>query len=175
MSGTEATSPPDQAIEIVRQRPRIALIGCSSTKQTTAAPARDLYISQLFRKSVAYAEATCDRWYILSAKHGLVHPDQTIEPYDMRLGVAVGEGERRVPPPPIEQWSAKVRTQMDLELRDVPAAHLIVLAGAIYEVAVTARTDWSYETPLKGLGIGYRLQWLTRAINDTPEPLPVGT
>ncbi|WP_395858435.1 DUF6884 domain-containing protein [Arthrobacter sp. KBS0702] len=40
----------------------------------------------MFKKASAYAELTCDRWYILSAKHGLLHPDEIIQPYDMRLG-----------------------------------------------------------------------------------------
>lgn len=30
----------------------------------------------------AYATAKNDEWYILSAKHGLVHPDTGLEPYN---------------------------------------------------------------------------------------------
>jgi hypothetical protein len=64
----------------------VGLVGCAARKLQGPAPARELYVSQLFRKASAYAEATCDRWYILSAKHGLVHPDTVLEPYDVRLG-----------------------------------------------------------------------------------------
>lgn len=65
----------------------VGLIGCASQKLKLAAPARELYVSQLFKKASACAELTCDRWYVRSAKHGLVHPDEVIEPYDMRLGI----------------------------------------------------------------------------------------
>jgi len=38
--------------------------------------------SDYFCKMRAYAEATGEVWFILSAKHGLVDPDTEIEPYD---------------------------------------------------------------------------------------------
>ncbi len=47
------------------------------------ARALEPYVSQLFKKASAYAELTCDSWYVLSAKHGPVHPDEVIEPYDV--------------------------------------------------------------------------------------------
>jgi len=50
------------------------------------ARALEPYVSQLFKKASAYAELTCDSWYVLSAKHGPVHPGEVIEPYDVRLG-----------------------------------------------------------------------------------------
>lgn len=58
----------------------VGLVGCASQKLKRPAPARELYVSPLFKKASAYAEATCDRWYVLSAKHGLVHPDAVLEP-----------------------------------------------------------------------------------------------
>ncbi|WP_328596834.1 riboflavin synthase, partial [Agromyces humi] len=42
----------------------------AAQKLRRPAPARDLYVSQLFRKSSAYVEWNCDAWFILSAKHG---------------------------------------------------------------------------------------------------------
>ncbi|MET1087873.1 MAG: DUF6884 domain-containing protein [Arthrobacter sp.] len=54
---------------------RVGLVGCASQELQRPAPARDLYISQLFRKASAHAEAT--------AKNGLVHPDTKFGPYDM--------------------------------------------------------------------------------------------
>lgn len=64
----------------------VGLVGCASQKLRRPAPARELYVSPLFKKASAYAEQACDRWYVLSAKHGLVHPDAIFEPYDMKLG-----------------------------------------------------------------------------------------
>src|SRR5690606_20391996 len=53
----------------------VILIGCAKRKHPAAAPARDLYASPLFRKGRAYAEHAEVPWFILSAKHGLVAPD----------------------------------------------------------------------------------------------------
>jgi hypothetical protein len=49
------------------------------------APAKDLYISDLWHKRRVYSESTGQPWMILSAEHGLVDPDQTLEPYDRYL------------------------------------------------------------------------------------------
>jgi hypothetical protein len=49
----------------------VGLVGCASQKLRRPVPARELYVSQLFKKASAYAEATCDRWYVLSAMHEL--------------------------------------------------------------------------------------------------------
>lgn len=63
----------------------VGLVACSSQKLQHPAPARELYVSALFTKASAYAEQSCDRWYVLSAKHGLVRPETSLELYDMRL------------------------------------------------------------------------------------------
>ena len=64
---------------------RIAILSCVKRKRTSAAPARDLYVSDLFRGLRRYAEARADAWYILSAEHGLLHPDQVVAPYERTL------------------------------------------------------------------------------------------
>ena len=65
---------------MISEHPTVGLVACASQKLQRPAPARELYVSQLFKKASAYAGLTCDRWYILSAKHGLVHPDTVLEP-----------------------------------------------------------------------------------------------
>jgi hypothetical protein len=67
-------------------------VACSGKKTETAAPARELYLGQLFKKSVAYIEAVDPGavdpgapWFILSALHALVLPDEVIAPYEYRL------------------------------------------------------------------------------------------
>lgn len=141
---------------------RIGLVGCSSTKTKHPAPARDLYTSALFRRSAAYAEATCERWFILSAKHGLVYPDEVIEHYDVRLGRATRYPETDAPP--IHVWANRVRSQLDLVMTNagIEDPLMVLLAAEIYEVALF-RGPWAYETPLRGLGAGERLTWLKRA------------
>lgn len=76
-------------------RSTVALVACAAAKLDHPAPAKDLYVSSLFRKSRAYAERNADAWYILSAKHGLVSPAATIEPYDLTLNsMAIADGRR---------------------------------------------------------------------------------
>lgn len=60
------------------------LVACCGRKLKDAAPAADLYISSLFKKSRTYAEQR-GRWFILSALHGLVDPTAMIAPYNVTL------------------------------------------------------------------------------------------
>ena len=71
---------------MVGDRPQsVTLIQCTNTKRDQPAPAKDLYDeSAYFRKMRAWAESRDCRWYILSAKHGLLHPGTNVEPYDER-------------------------------------------------------------------------------------------
>lgn len=136
---------------------RVGLVGCASSKLQRPAPARELYTSQLFRKASAYAEQTCDRWYILSGKYGLVHPDAVIEPYDVKLGT----NHRTAPP--IHQWADGIRTQLAIELAEVPGVTLVALAGVQYQT-VLRPCQWPFQIPMKGLGIGQQLGWLTQQL-----------
>ncbi|MGX5718047.1 DUF6884 domain-containing protein [Arthrobacter sp. MAHUQ-56] len=129
---------------------RIGLVACASTKLSHPAQARDLYTSQLFRKAAKYAELTCHRWFILSAKHGLLDPAQPVEPYDERLASG----------PQAEVWAERVRAQLAAELADTRRAVLVTLAGARYQT-VLRPCQWPFQIPMKGLGIGQQLQWLT--------------
>lgn len=137
---------------------RIGLVSCASTKLSYPAPARDLYTSPLFRKASAYAELTCKSWYILSAKHGLLHPDQVVEPYDVELATNPDSI-------PVQQWADGVREQLAHELADTPRAVLVTLAGARYQ-SVLHPCQWPFQIPMKGLGIGQQLGWLTTQLTQ---------
>lgn len=63
----------------------IVLVQCTAAKRQLPAHAKDLYDSDLFTAQQRYAEAVGDKWYILSAKHGLLSPTDTIPPYDTEL------------------------------------------------------------------------------------------
>jgi hypothetical protein len=130
----------------------VGLVGCAAQKLDHPARARDLYVSQLFRKASAYAELTCDRWYVLSAKHGLVHPDTILEPYDVRLDTAKTSLTRRA-------WTAKVRLQLFVELGGIENVTLIALADEQYRTVLFG-SPWPSEVPMKGPGIGQQLGWL---------------
>lgn len=139
----------------------VGLVSCSKSKLDHAAPAKDLYTpSYVFRLSRQYVEARCDEWWILSAKHGLVHPDAELEPYDEALTGA----PKRIR----ERWTAKVREALR-ELYEGRWIRFIVLAGDAYAGAVRG-LGLEVEEPLKGLGTGKRRQWLAE---HTREQLPM--
>jgi hypothetical protein len=128
---------------------RIALVVCCGQKLGRAAPAGELYTSPLFRKAAAYAR-TFGGWYILSAKYGLVRPEAVIQPYDCTL--------LNMPAADRLAWGRRVAEQMAGE--GIVGARFIALAGAKYTEPLV-RAGVSLETPLKGLGIGRQLAWLT--------------
>lgn len=133
------------------------LVGCSKTKLDHAAPARDLYTSHLFRLGRAYAESTGERWGVLSARHFLVMPGETVEPYDLRLDQLQPDYRR--------QWTSVVDVTLRCGLGVLPSGEerVTVLAGGLY---VELLPDWVRERavlPLAGMGIGKRKNWLIRA------------
>lgn len=64
---------------------RATLISCTKAKRVGTHQARDLYDeSRYFRRMREWAESKPQPWYILSAKHGLVSPGESISDYDER-------------------------------------------------------------------------------------------
>ena len=133
----------------------IGLVGCAAAKLSRPARARDLYTSQLFRKASAYAEANSDRWYVLSAKYGLVSSEEVIAPYDMKLGHKSG--------PPIWDWAANVATQLGIELLHDRNVELLVLAGEQYRTFLRF-SDYPARVPMESMGIGQQLGYLTKEL-----------
>jgi len=142
----------------------VVLIACCGQKAETACAARDLYRSQLFKKSVAYAERRGLAWAILSAEHGVVMPDDVVAPYDVTLTTMSGAGRR--------SWAAETHAALCLAF---PGARYVVLAGKHYRAAVPVGHSQP-EVPMAGMGIGEQLGFLTRdaagahdEIDDAPD------
>ena len=64
---------------------KIVFVGCVKGKRHTAMQAKDLYNSRLFDERRIWAEDAQARWFIISAKHGLLDPTHVIAPYDETL------------------------------------------------------------------------------------------
>jgi hypothetical protein len=129
----------------------VALVACCSTKGSKPAPAAELYCSDLFKKSAAYARATCGSWLILSALYGVVEPERVIHPYNFTLA-ELSKRER-------ESWAW--RTEDALAARFPGRVCFVVLGGIHYEAAVERLP---HEAPLARLPIGRRLAWLKGAL-----------
>lgn len=127
------------------------LVSCASKKLNHRAKAEDLYVSDLFRKSLAYArEMRPAGIFILSAKHGLVRPDAQIDPYNVTLN-AMSVSEAKA-------WSDNVFGQL-LKHTDVEHDHFVFLAGDRYRRFLVERLH-SVSVPMEGLQIGKQLQFL---------------
>ena len=89
---------------VLTQR-RIGLVGCVKDKTAVPQAAKDLYVSALFAGRRSYVERSSDSWWILSAEHGLVHPDEVLAPYNVTLKDA-GRLARR-------SWSNQLLLEID--------------------------------------------------------------
>lgn len=61
------------------------LIICSASKREYPCAARDLYTGTVFEPSRKYCELLGIDYFILSAKHGLVHKNKKIKPYECNM------------------------------------------------------------------------------------------
>jgi len=130
----------------------VGLVSCSKRKLCRPAPARELYSpSYVFDRSVRYLERRCDEWWVLSARHGLVHPDEVLEPYDENLSGA--------PKTVREEWGARVRRAL-LERYEGRRIKLVLMAGKSY-ASFLEGLEFEVEEPLRGLGTGHRRRWLS--------------
>lgn len=103
---------------------RIGLVGCVKNKLAAPAVAQDLYVSQLFRGRRWYVEQTCDRWFIMSALHNIVGPDDFVAPYDATLVGSSREKRRR--------WARTALAALDGKLGSVRGYVFEIHAGSDY-------------------------------------------
>lgn len=136
---------------------RVALVACCKNKLPTRAYAESLYTSPLFRLSRAVARAESDRWYVLSALHGLVKPNTAIDPYDQTL-LTMSLAER-------DSWGRKVVDQLRTVRKWSGPMVLTAYAGSLYVEPFVA-AGIPVRQPLAGMGIGQRLKWLSERVKS---------
>jgi hypothetical protein len=155
-------TPEEEAAFAARHaRAALVLVGCGSRKRAYRAPARELYTGSLFALARRRAIDSGKPWYILSALHGLVHPDEVLAPYDARLPEV---HPRRGPLPASLHWAQGVIAAL-AELAPPGGLDLEVLAGRAYVAPLRAEAprSWLIREPLAGLGIGKRLAALSHS------------
>ncbi|MGH7878403.1 MAG: DUF6884 domain-containing protein [Candidatus Binataceae bacterium] len=143
-----------EELPIVPRRKAVFLVSCVSEKHARPMPARELYCSPWFQKARAFVERQAGEWLILSAKYGLVEPDQVIEPYNETLNEKTIE-ERR-------EWSKKV--VQELRPHCPAGTSVAFLAGEKYReflAPTLSELGCRVEVPMEGLGIGEQLRWLS--------------
>jgi hypothetical protein len=143
----------------------LIVIGCVQTKRAVASPAAELFDSPLFAGRRRYALKAGRPWYILSAKYGLLAPDDVIGPYDVYLADQ-SAGYRRA-------WGEFVAAQLDRLEASLRGRTIEIHAGAAYVDPLRrplAALGAATTTPLAHLGLGEQLAWYGRG--GTPLPYP---
>ncbi len=126
------------------------LVACCATKADKPCAAKDLYVSPLFCMSRQWIERIGVPWFILYAKHGLLHPSQVVEAYNLTLSQLTRQQRH--------QWARHVHQQIVVA---TGYTTLVVLAGSLY---LEATKGFCVIDPLQGLPIGRRLQRLKRML-----------
>jgi hypothetical protein len=138
---------------------RVGLVACVATKAKEPSPARDLYVSPLFRGRRRYVERSCERWFILSARHGLLEPERLLEPYDDALGDIPTSARRR--------WSEQVLANIQQRVGRLQDHIFEVHAGADYRnfglVSGLQAAGARVEIPAEGLRQGEQLAFYNSA------------
>jgi hypothetical protein len=100
-------------------------------------------------------ERTCESWFILSAKHGLLDPLTEIDPYDETLKRKT-RAER-------EAWSDRVLRDLLQRLGTVEGLVVEIHAGSEYRdhglVDGLRRLGATVSIPTEGMGIGRQLSF----------------
>ena len=140
-----------------RQGNDLVLISCSKQKSFAeddeTIVAGNAYCSNLFRKSKDWADNRSMDWAILSARYGLLNPNQPITDYDLTLN--------ELSPKQRKQWADNVAKQM--MMRPKPEK-VYLLAGSNYSrdlKPILESNGLEVEEPLRGMQIGERLSELT--------------
>jgi hypothetical protein len=127
---------------------KVVLISCSKAKRSVPCAARLLYdASNLFRKSLAYAQTISNEIYVISSKHGLLPLDQVIAPYDDTLNDKSRDE--------IATWGQRVTEQIRFQ-HDILNTEFVILAGKNYYSPLQAHLP-NISLPLQGLSMGARL------------------
>jgi cytoplasmic iron level regulating protein YaaA (DUF328/UPF0246 family) len=137
----------------------VYLISCVAEKRAFECPAESLYCSDLFRKARAYVFrnlAPGDKWFILSAKHGLLRPQTVVGPYNETLNTM--RKSKRL------EWARLVTSALRSALS--PDDLVVFLAGQKYREFLEASVlalGCQVSLPMRGMCIGEQLSWLGRA------------
>src|SRR5690606_27502820 len=113
----------------------------------------DLYVSDWFSKARRYVESKGAPWFVLSARYGLVAPEDVIEPYELTLNT-MGVADRR-------RWADRVLAQLPEKVPD--PKRIVMLAGMRYRELLEPRLramGIDVQVPMKGLRIGEQLSWM---------------
>lgn len=132
-------------------------LSCVSKKRNHPCLTSEMYVSDLFKKSLAYAKKITESTniYVLSAKYGLLRLDEEIVPYELTLNT-MSKKERK-------EWAEKVLKQCE-EKGISFDEEIVFLCGKKYREFLIDKFPNS-TIPLKHLGIGQQLAFYKNELN----------
>ena len=139
---------------------RVCLVACVSSKASVRTKAKDMYRSPLYKKCYSFVTGHFDKWYILSAKYGLLEPERIIEPYEETLNSMPSQSRR--------EWTQKVLEQVFQKTDSQD--EITFLAGKRYReglVSQLRKRGNKVNVPMERMPIGKQLQWLSRIENQS--------
>ena len=110
--------------------------------------------SALFSKAYRYALKKYDLIGILSAKYGLLLPEEIIEPYDQTLKTMKKNQKQK--------WAIQVNNELSLKFDVEIISRVYFHAGKDYRdhlLPLIEQRKIDVEIPLKGLTYGRQLKW----------------
>jgi len=134
---------------------KLGLVSCTKSKRNCSCKAYEMYSpSTLFKKAYCYATKNYDIVTILSAKYGLLLPDDEIEPYNLTLKTMTKQQRK--------DWASKVFKQMEerLDLGKIESAYFHT--GREYREHLIPKLELTGAkciVPLEGLSFGRQLAW----------------
>lgn len=150
-----------------RTPPRLVLIGSSIRREKKTLPAREMYAGDLFTKAREYAEQRGLRWYVLSAKWGLLHPDELVPPNELDLASCTSQYRNT--------WGHWVGAQLVAAVGPL-SGHIVEVHAAPTYVQPIRRPlsvmAADLREPLSGLRPSEQLAWYRGAADTRPSNLP---
>lgn len=137
------------------------IVGCSKKKRKENSKAQNLYISTRFELSKKIAIRFGSDWAILSAKHGLLSPDEVIKPYDLSIKKLTNADK--------ERWKKNLIKKL---LQIVKNSQTIIFLGDNDYFNVIEKTiqKLGYQTHnvFKNIDHKYRVHWLKKKLINDP-------
>lgn len=149
----------------------IAIVGCGKQKLDLegkgAVPIARLYTSTYYELKRDYAKVCCDRYYVLSAKHGLALPGMYVEEsYDLTIDDLDDNA--------LDAWAADVAGDLRAIGTHHPVDPIVVLAGKQYVAPlwdVLRALPNPVRCPFEQTdGIGEQMAWLKAEIEAADAP-----
>jgi len=110
------------AYELNAQRKTLVILGCSKEKLHHKAKAIEMYQGTLFKLGCKYAESIKADIVILSAKYGILYPDQVIKPYNEQMTFQK-----------VEQFLNQITFRMELrKIFEKPYTSIQAFVGRLY-------------------------------------------